>query len=349
MSQMKQMKLLAAFAAVSLIANSVIGQNEVPQLPRQPDAQPAVQAPREGQPPRAATVQRGEAQPGDPRTDWQGSSAELDRHLATWLAAENEVQVMLSQQVAENAENEEVKQFAQQMVEHHQQITQRLREVVQSGESEQPSRRVPTGQGQPNQDRPRSELPGQDQSRAELPDQQEPFSGLPVEEGPFPEAPGRDQPRPEVAGQAQARADQTAPRQTPPQQPGQPQREISAQPGEQPESRDQSAGGDLNPERDGNAMIAWQLTSIRQKVCQENLKSAMEELQNKEGAEVDKFYMQLQVFTHHGMVNTIEIFQHYASDELQSVLEEARPKVKAHLEEAKQLAEKIDSNGAEGE
>ena len=49
------------------------------------------------------------------------------------------------------------------------------------------------------------------------------------------------------------------------------------------------------------------------------------------------------------MVNTIEIFQRYASEELQSVLQEVGFKVESHLEEAKELAKKIDSNGTEGE
>ena len=259
---------------------------------------------------------------------------------------------MLSQQVAENAENDEVKRFAQQMVEHHQQITQRLREVVQAGESEQPSRRAPTGQDRPNQDRPRSGLRGQEQARAALPVEQEPAPELPATEEPRPGVPGRDQPRPEVAGQGQPRAAQTTPRQSLPQQPGQEQRDNSdqpRQPSERPARQDPNAGRDLNQAREGDATIAWQLTAIKRELCQRNLKSAMEELQNKEGAEFDECYMQMQVFAHQGMVNTIEIFQRYASEELQSVLQEVGFKVESHLEEAKELAKKIDSNGTEGE
>jgi len=384
MSQTKHVKLLAALAAATLISNSVVAQDERPRSPQQPGAQPGIQAPREGQRPRENTGQRRESQPGDQRIGRQASNAELDRHLATWFAAENEAQVMLSRQVAENAESEEVKQFAQQMVEHHQQIMQRLREVVQAGASEQPSRQAPTGQEQLNREQlnreqlnrdqlnrdqlnrdqlnpeqptrgqtTRPSLPSgltdQERPRAELPVQEEPTPGLPIEERPFPGVPGQDEPPPEVAGQAQPRAAQTLPGQARPGQPGQQQRDNIGQPGQQPARQGQTAGGELNQSRDGNAMVAWQLTAIKRELCQKNLQSAMEELQDKRGTEFDQCYMQLQVYSHQGMVNTIEIFQRYASDDLQGVLQEVGPKVESHLEEAKELVKKIDSNGAKDE
>jgi predicted outer membrane protein len=355
MSQTKHVKLLAALAAVSLIANSVVGQNEQPRSPQQPGAQPGAQAPREGQQSRENSGQRSQARPGDQRIDRQSSHAELDKHLTAWLVVENEAQVMLSQQVAENAESDEVKQFAQQMVEHHQQITQRLQEVSQASVSEQASRGARTGQERPNQDRANQERPNQDRANQERPNQERANQERPNQERPNQEranqdqpragVPGQDQPRPEVAGQTQPRAEQTLPGQARQGQPGQEQRDNIAQ---RLARQDQSARRDLNQAGDGDAMVASQLTAIKQELCQLNLQTALEELQNKKGAEFDHCYMQLQVFVHQGMVNSIEIYQRHASDDLQSVLQEVGPKVESHLEKAKELVKKLDSNGAEG-
>lgn len=86
------------------------------------------------------------------------------------------------------------------------------------------------------------------------------------------------------------------------------------------------------------------MTTIRNEVCERNLQAALDELQNKEGADFDKCYMYLQTAAHLSIVNSINVFQQHTSGELQSVLQEAGSKMETHLKEAKELAEMIDSD-----
>jgi len=65
-----------------------------------------------------------------------GASQEIEQFLAGCLLARNQSEVDLSQFAQEQAENPEVKQFAQQMVQDHQKIIQQLQQVAgnQSGQ-----------------------------------------------------------------------------------------------------------------------------------------------------------------------------------------------------------------------
>jgi predicted outer membrane protein len=112
--------------------------------------------------------------------------------------------------------------------------------------------------------------------------------------------------------------------------------------------RQQRSGQDRTERREvrqtGSAAVANQLTTIRNEVCERNLQAALDELQNKEGADFDKCYMYLQTAAHLSMVNSINVFQQHTSGELQSALQEAGSKMEKHLKESKELAEMIDSD-----
>lgn len=84
--------------------------------------------------PRGQSSQSGSASQSGSRE--RGSSAEggqsqqLDQHLATWLLIDNIGEIQLSQFAAERSQNEQVRQFAQQMVQEHTQMARQLEQVA---------------------------------------------------------------------------------------------------------------------------------------------------------------------------------------------------------------------------
>lgn len=68
------------------------------------------------------------------------------------------------------------------------------------------------------------------------------------------------------------------------------------------------------------------------KKCQE---TAMKALQDKNGAEFDQCFMQMQVAGHEKAVGALEVFRKYASGELQPILDRGTSTMQAHLEHSK--------------
>jgi predicted outer membrane protein len=110
----------------------------------------------------------------------QGSSAQsgqtqqLDRYLAQWLRASNEAEIKLAQMGEQKSQNEQVKQFAQMLVQDHQQLSQKLQQLASQG----PGAQSQPGQSQPGQSqssqRSSQSQPGQSQSGQSQPGQSQP-------------------------------------------------------------------------------------------------------------------------------------------------------------------------------
>ena len=73
----------------------------------------------------------GQAQPAGARTAPEGEHAgKLDKHIAACLLLGNRAEIALGEFAQTRAQNEQVKQFAQMMVEEHQQMVQKLEQVA---------------------------------------------------------------------------------------------------------------------------------------------------------------------------------------------------------------------------
>lgn len=96
----------------------------------------------------------------------------------------------------------------------------------------------------------------------------------------------------------------------------------------------QTSGGQIN------------LVELKQRLGQKCLESARKELESKQGAKFDHCYTGMQVGEHMKMLDTLVVFQEYASPQLRSILEEGQKTTEEHLEHAKQLMEKLE-NGRE--
>lgn len=77
--------------------------------------------------------------------------------------------------------------------------------------------------------------------------------------------------------------------------------------------------------------------------------SSQQELSGKSGAEFDKCYIGQQIGAHMKTLDTLKVFRNHASGQLQSVIDEGQPVVQSHLEHAKELMRKLDSNASQAE
>lgn len=107
------------------------------QAVQQPNA--AGQARQNEQPgqPRQGQVQRqlpaGQQATGQQRSTQAHAGGMKDGQFAACLIIDNEKEMALSELAAQQAQNEEVKQFAQRMIQEHQQLVQQLQDVAASG------------------------------------------------------------------------------------------------------------------------------------------------------------------------------------------------------------------------
>jgi predicted outer membrane protein len=89
------------------------------------------------------------------------------------------------------------------------------------------------------------------------------------------------------------------------------------------------------------------LTALQVRMAQECLDLTQRELGEKEGAEFDHCYIGQQVGAHIGMLAKLRGSREFASPQLQAFIQEAEQTVQHHLEEAKQLAEKLMADARE--
>jgi predicted outer membrane protein len=73
------------------------------------------------------------------------------------------------------------------------------------------------------------------------------------------------------------------------------------------------------------------------------LETGRKELEQKQGAEFDRCYMGMAIGMHTGMNDMLTVFQNHASSELRTALADAQRTVQMHLEQAKQIAKRLES------
>ena len=87
------------------------------------------------------------------------------------------------------------------------------------------------------------------------------------------------------------------------------------------------------------------IVRLKQQLGQQCVSSAKEELSQKDGDEFDKCYVGMQIAKHMEMLDTLKVFSHYASEDLDQLIEEAEGTTEEHLEHAKQLIKQLEHGG----
>ena len=166
--------IISAAMCAALAASAVFAQENQPRAAQEPARPNAAQqeTQRPGQPAQSGQAKPQPGQPAEreanfpPREQAGGSSqaGEVnDQLIAKWLIADNQGEIALAEFAQERAQSEQVKEFAQKMVQDHQQFVQKLqrtagqqgRQLGQAGGAagESQAERQPA---QPGQAQPRS-------------------------------------------------------------------------------------------------------------------------------------------------------------------------------------------------
>ncbi len=173
-----------------------------------------------------------------------------DGYLAAWLMVYNKNEIELARIAQQRAQNPEVKQFAQKMIDEHDQVGQKLR----------------------------------------------PYAALIGPDG-----------RPTAAGETT--------------EPGQPQEASSGR-------------VDVSKYLDHTAMI--------QELSNQRLESARKELEEKQGAEFDRCFVNMMVYAHMEMNDTMTVFERHASATLKNLIHEGQKVATAHFDLAQELSKRLD-------
>ncbi|MEQ8849415.1 DUF4142 domain-containing protein [Botrimarina sp.] len=243
-----------------------------------------------------------------------GTDQELVNYLAAKMNLCNASQVALGEMAAQQAENQQVKDFAQQVQQSYQQLNQQLKQAMPgvktvdaSFASDQSSRSMRQDNRSQVQNRDRVDLgiqtPGQDANplAENALGQNSPARNNQMRD----QQQNRDAQNLGLAGQQAARAGQSAPR------------------------------GDF---LDG---AAQKLMDITRRAAEENHQATVQMLREKQGKEFDKCFVAAQVGTLTWYHSELTAIRDTGPQQFSQVVQEAERKVADHLEKAKQLAQQL--------
>lgn len=86
------------------------------------------------------------------------------------------------------------------------------------------------------------------------------------------------------------------------------------------------------------------IVRLKQRLGQQCVASAEEELNQKDGDEFDKCFVGLQIAKHMEMLDTLKVFSRYASPELDELIEDAEQTTEEHLKHAKKLIKQLEAD-----
>lgn len=315
------LKTLCVAAVACATALPVAAQNRTFETPPARQVE-GVQTPP-GAPPAGTVIDRqptDEALPGQTRTanypPGQGEARGQglnDRVLARWIATCNEAEIRINEAAQQQAESDQVKQFAAKMIKDHGMLGDKLSQVTGSGAGDRPrageTRRRP------------SDAP---EGRAV------PENGATAPER-RPGANRRERQNEAIDDNSVAFQPGTRPA-----QPG----ERIVQPGERPDAGTRQARpeGAARGMRGGNPLLMFHEEVTKQ--CTESTIAALKE---KQGPKFDHAFMHQQVMAHMSMLDTLKVAGNHASPELKPTLDEATQHTQAHLDEAKQILEQLEN------
>lgn len=229
------------------------------------------------------------------------------QHLARMIILDNQGEIEVSRLAQQQAQNDDVKQFAQRMVQEHQQMVQQFQQAT-PGAGRMGSATATGSDAMASANEISASRTAEDSPR-----------------------PGGDNQATMRRGEAMAeRAAETADEMSD---------DAAAATSDAPTEVYGMAGGAA-----GAGGIAT-LDQFAQQYHQRKLQTTRQYLQSKQGTEFDKAYMGMQLMSHMHMLDMLQTAQGYMPQQAQQVLEQSIEHTQAHLEEARQIMEQLDQQG----
>jgi predicted outer membrane protein len=251
----------------------------------------------------------------------QGRGQMFEQHLAFCLALGNQAEIQLGQLASQKAQNPQVKEFAQRMVQDHTQYLQQLQQFLPPGQADTfRSDSSATGAAaRTSPDRSTTSAAAQERTDQERAGQQR------AQER-------RDDANRDDNQSKQNRADdnQANATQTPGAQPTQRRADQADQAGQ----AGQRQGG-----QGGGLMIAFERDA-----AQRCLQMTREMLNEHQGHDFDMAYIGQQIVAHTQMLSKLEAAQNRVSPEFQEVIRKGVQSTNQHLKEARTISDTLASN-----
>ena len=260
-------------------------------------------------------IEETEVQPGQRTTNYppgqRQAQGRIDNaSLARYIAASNEAEIRVNEFARQQAQSDEVKKFAEKMVQEHTQFGQKLRDAAGAGGTSQPGatgRSATTSEERTTRRNIRDESARENQDDATQNRQQR-------------QDQTRSQPGTQAEGTARQSETDRATTRT--------QRELRS------ETRTTGAG----QMGGNNAFVA-----LHEQIKEQCAQSTIQALREKQGQEFDHNFMHGQVVAHMAMLDTLKVAQQRADGQLQQVLQQGQQTTQQHLEEAKRILEQIEN------
>jgi predicted outer membrane protein len=234
-----------------------------------------------------------------------------DAALVRWISVNNESEIRISEAAQQKAQNEQVKQFAQMMVDEHTKLGQKLQQAANQGGEElqrgtennaieerirnrRNTRENETNanENERNQNSPQNNDNANDDQNVSFLQNEDPNA-----------RPGQGRLR-DAARNAELQGD--------------------------------AAGGNMR--RGSNPGV--ELHAQIKEACTQ---AFLQELQSKNGAEFDKCYMGQQILAHQDTLATLKVISQQASPELKQTLQQAQQSTQQHLQKAKDVMKQIEN------
>jgi len=234
-----------------------------------------------------------------------------DAALVRWISADNEAEIRISEVAQQKAQNQQVKQFAQMMVDEHTKLGQQLQQAARNDENaegrssttiEERTTRRPVNPNEPER-RVRPNAPG-----------------APPENGNEQGATGTSPDDSNVAFLQEE------------------ERPLRNRPAARTTEIQTETRGAAGMRGGANPAVAF-----HEQIKQECVASFTKELNSKQGAEFDKCYLGGQIMAHMAMIDTLKVADQYASADLKQTLQQARQSSEQHLQKAKDLMKQVES------
>jgi predicted outer membrane protein len=237
-------------------------------------------------------------------------AGDMDQFIATCLLIGNQAEVAMAKDAVNRAQNENVKQFAQMMIDDHQKAVQKLQQHAKQGMGLEGAGTITASSGA--QSSARGSAPGSALNREQ---------SNQISSGQSGQGQQSDANRSTIES---AQGDQIASNQT-------------------PSARSYTANR-MNTDQDPMASaLLDKVMKMDQQAAQECLSMKMSMMQEKQGAEFDKAYAGSQVGAHVEMLAKLKAAEQHASSELATEIRQMQSTVQQHLEHAKQLCEELES------
>ncbi|MGE0758329.1 MAG: DUF4142 domain-containing protein [Pirellulaceae bacterium] len=302
------------------LAVTAQGQNTATQNRGTDNRQPATAG-------QATAGQATAGQAGAFQAHGQATAGKLDRHIASCLALGNHEEIALAEFAMQHAQNDQVRQFAQQMIQDHRKVLGQLQRFApeaasmqlsaEAGAAGQQGRQGQAGQqgqrGQPGQ------AAGQARTESATDARQTAATSQSARERQTTANPATQQPGTSTAQSRDATS-------------GARGREVPTSIERREGSDDQVAAGSYE----------HHLMALGKQTAEECLRLTKAELQRHTGEHFAQAYIGQQVGAHIGMLAQINASEQFASPELKQVLDQGRQITQQHMDHARQLMAQLE-------